>query len=233
MLSSDTEVKGTVNISEIFYSVQGEGLYTGVPTIFIRFQGCTLGCVWCDTKYTWKHEEELGLSYIDVLKKVKNLHKESAKKPMICITGGEPLEQPVQFADLVKKFHDLDYSIEVETSGLVPVPFSLDQYVESWVVDFKSPSSKTPREPVLGDFQSFRHQDQLKCVVKNETDLKAVQTALENNYFRGTVLISPFNPIKGTNSPEWMERCAEFCKTYGYRLSLQTHKFIWGAKRGV
>ena len=233
-MSSDVLVEqGTVNISEIFYSIQGEGIYTGEPTVFIRFQGCTLGCVWCDTKYTWKHEEEKGMSYTEVLKKVWQLHKKSDKKPMICITGGEPLEQPEQFGHLVQKLHSLDYSIEVETSGLVPVPFWYDQYVDSWVVDFKGPSAKTPKSPILEDFIHFSHQDQLKCVVKNEKDLKAVELVLHNNYFRGTVLISPFNPIKGTSDIEWMERCTEFCKDYGYRLSLQTHRFIWGAKRGV
>jgi 7-carboxy-7-deazaguanine synthase len=228
-----TEERGTVNISEIFYSVQGEGLYTGEPTVFVRFQGCTLGCVWCDTKYTWKHEEENGMSYIEVLNRVWGLHKKSDRKPMICITGGEPLEQPEQFAYLVKKFHALDYSIEVETSGLVPVPFEYDQFVDSWVVDFKGPSAEVKKSPVLSDFTHFRHQDQLKCVVKDQEDLNAVRLVLQDNYFRGTILISPGNPIKGVSSTEWMEKCAEFCKQHGYRLSLQTHKFIWGAKRGV
>ena len=233
-MSSDVLVEqGTVNISEIFYSIQGEGIYTGEPTVFIRFQGCTLGCVWCDTKYTWKHGEEKGISYMEVLNKVWELHKKSAKKPMVCITGGEPLEQPEQFSHLVKKLHALDYSIEVETSGLVPVPFEHDQYVDSWVVDLKLPSSKSNKTPVFEDLNKFRHQDQLKCVVKNEKDFEALSLVLEEYYFRGTILISPFNPIKGTSNQEWMERCAEYCKQHGFRLNLQTHKFIWGAKRGV
>ena len=168
-----------------------------------------------------------------MLNTVWELHRQSAKRPMICITGGEPLEQPEQFAYLVQKLHQYDYSIEVETSGLLPVPFEHDQYVESWVVDLKLPSSKSNKTPVLEDLDKFRHQDQLKCVVKNERDLDAVQLVLQDYYFRGTILISPFNPIKGTSGQEWLERCAEFCKRHGYRLSLQTHKFIWGAKRGV
>ena len=227
-MSSDT-----VNISEIFYSIQGEGIYTGEPTVFVRFQGCTLGCDWCDTKYTWKHEVENGMTYTEVLNEVWELHRKSGSRPMICITGGEPLEQPDQFDYLVKKFHQYDYKIEVETSGLLPVPFKHNQYVDSWVVDFKTPSSKTPKTPILSDFEHFRQEDQLKCVVKNEKDLNAVEVVLQDNYFRGTILVSPGNPVKGTASQEWMERCAEFCKLYGYRLNLQTHKFIWGAKRGV
>jgi len=226
-----------VNISEIFYSVQGEGNYTGEPTVFVRFQGCTLGCTWCDTKYTWKHDTEQYHSFQEVLDTVSKFHNtknsSSIKKPWICITGGEPLEQPEAFSGLVRKLHEQNYNIEVETSGLVPVPFDLNEYVESWVVDLKCPSAKANKEPVYSDFSSFRHQDQLKCVVKTERDLNFVEARLADNYFRGTVLISPWNPIKGTTENEWLQRCAEFCKKYQYKLNLQTHKYIWGAKRGV
>jgi 7-carboxy-7-deazaguanine synthase len=222
-----------VNISEIFYSVQGEGLYAGEPTIFVRFQGCTLGCTWCDTKYTWDHDKLQYWTCDEVIAKVEKLHKKCNKKPMICITGGEPLEQLEQFCYLAMRFHDLAYIVEVETSGLIPIPFKQDQFVDSWVVDLKTPSSRVEKAPVFSDLGELRNQDQLKCIVKNERDLEAVKLTLQDYYFRGTVLISPYNPIKGISNSEWMERCAEFCKDNGFRLNLQLHKFIWGAKRGV
>jgi len=222
-----------VNISEIFYSVQGEGTYTGEPTIFVRFQGCTLGCVWCDTKYTWDHDRENFYTCKEVVVEVQKFTKDRSFLPMICITGGEPLEQPEEFHKLVYELSRLDYDIEVETSGLVPVPFDLNRYIDSWVVDLKLVSAKAHKTPVWDDLNSFRPEDQLKCVVKDQKDLKTVKTVLSEFDFKGTILISPWNPIKGTSDTKWMEECAEFCKDYGYRLNLQTHKFIWGAKRGV
>ena len=84
-----------INIAEIFYSVQGEGTFTGVPTVFIRLQGCSLGCTWCDTKYTWQELKVGTATNTDaVLEEVEKLHPSlrTSPKPMICITGGEPLQ---------------------------------------------------------------------------------------------------------------------------------------------
>lgn len=231
-MSSNIE-ENLVNISEIFYSIQGEGVYTGEPTIFVRFQGCSLGCTWCDTKYTWDHSKDNLWTTEEIVSKLRRYSSHLKSLPMICITGGEPLEQPKQFDKLVHKFSKLEYDIEVETSGLVSIPFELNDYIDSWVVDLKLPSAKANRSPIYTDIPLLRPQDQLKCVVKDELDMETVHKVLEEYDCQGTVLISPWNPIKGTSNTDWIEKCVEFCKSRSYRLSLQSHKFIWGAKRGV
>ena len=225
-----------INIAEIFYSVQGEGLYTGVPTVFIRLQGCSLGCTWCDTKYTWQ-ELKVGTAtnINNVLEEVERLHPslKRAPKPMICITGGEPLEQPRAFSHLVRELSERKYCIEVETSGLVKIPFDLNEHITSWVVDLKCPSSEVYRRPIVMDLVKLRMNDQLKCVVANKADLDYVDKTLTHNYCTGKILVSPLTDYRGAQDADWVEQCVEYCKNRGYRLSMQTHKFIWGAKRGV
>ena len=97
-------------ISEIFYSVQGEGLLQGLPFVFVRFSGCNLRCKWCDTKYAWKNGKEMEVKDI-----VEKIEKFGCKR--VCFTGGEPYLQDIDviFKILKKK----DYWVSVETNGTV------------------------------------------------------------------------------------------------------------------
>ena len=230
-MSSDYPAE--VNISEIFYSVQGEGLYAGEPTVFVRLQGCSLGCCWCDSKYTWSNRKSNTKSINEIVREVEDLHSKAARKPWICITGGEPLEQPEAFHDLATTFHSLDYKIEVETSGLVPIPFDDNDLIDSWVVDLKCPDAEANKDPVLEDLDRLRDQDQLKCVVLSMRDVDFIEDTLSKVDCSANVLISPVASNDSLFSDGLMKTCAEFCKKHSYRLSLQTHKVIWGVKRGV
>ena len=225
-----------MNISEIFYSVQGEGVYTGVPMVFVRFQGCSLGCVWCDSKYTWGKESTHALgemSLTQVLTKVRKLSRPKTK--WVCITGGEPLEHMQDFIPLVIALGEEDYRIEVETSGLITLP-SWDTrvwfHVNSWIPDLKCPGSQTNKQPILEDLLRLRKEDQLKCVVTGSRDLNFVKETLMYYPTEAQVLISPVFNGRGLDK-ELAKMCVEWCLKEGWRLSLQTHKFIWGDKRGV
>ena len=98
-----------MKINEIFYSLQGEGKWTGLPTIFLRTAGCNLRCVYCDTKYAYDSGKEMNEEEI-----IKEISKYSCKS--ICITGGEPLLQDgvLDFIDVLLKN---DYNICFETNG--------------------------------------------------------------------------------------------------------------------
>lgn len=100
----------TYKISEIFYSIQGEGLLQGLPFIFIRFSGCNLKCNWCDTKYAWKDGKEMTEK--EILKKIE---KFNCKR--ICFTGGEPYLQKIEF--LFKFLKKKNFWISVETNGTI------------------------------------------------------------------------------------------------------------------
>src|SRR5712691_11347972 len=119
-------------IAETFYSIQGEGATVGVPAIFVRLQGCSVGCQWCDTKYSWDPNagREVELSA---------LLEELAAFPCrrVVITGGEPLESPI-FTPLVSALKERHYTIEVETSGTLAAPrLQIDQ----WNVSLKLTNS--------------------------------------------------------------------------------------------
>lgn len=221
-----------MKISEIFSSIQGEGVYTGVPMIFVRFQGCSLACVWCDSKYTWSETSKHSLGELTLQQVRGQVSKLVNKTEWVCITGGEPLEQLQDFENLVYELHADGYKIEVETSGLIPIPSGDIFYmVDSWIPDLKGPSSQVIKQPILSDLARLRPQDQLKCVVSNFGDLHFVDSTLLKYPTQATVLISPaFNPLLNA---QLTKLCSDFCIRKGYRLSLQTHKFIWGEKRGV
>src|SRR5436309_1703654 len=141
-----------LRVSEVFASVQGEGVSVGTPSIFVRLQGCSVGCAWCDTKYSWAagggHETTLEalLAQMTALK-VEN----------VVITGGEPLEHPA-FAPLVNALRAAGYRIEVETAGTVTPP---DVPVDQWNVSLKLAHSGVAADARLRPeaIAAFRERD--------------------------------------------------------------------------
>lgn len=107
----------TYRINEIFYSLQGEGYWTGTPAVFLRFSGCNLKCPFCDTDFaaaTAMTEDEL----INALKEV------SAECRRVIVTGGEPALQLDEA--LVQRLHKEGYTIHIETNGTRPLPEGID-----------------------------------------------------------------------------------------------------------
>jgi 7-carboxy-7-deazaguanine synthase len=121
-------------ISEIFKSIQGEGMYLGVPQVFVRFYGCNLSCSYCDTKLTFFEE----LSLIDVVRKIE-LHKDYHS---VSITGGEPLCQIEFVRELAKLLHDSGHKVYLETNGVLWENLAkVIDYVDIVAMDFKLPST--------------------------------------------------------------------------------------------
>jgi 7-carboxy-7-deazaguanine synthase len=101
-------------ISEIFYSLQGEGRLTGVPSVFIRTSGCNLRCKWCDTPYASWHPEGEKMSVAQIL---ENIAPHPARH--VVLTGGEPMVAP-GIHELAAALHAANYHITIETSGTIP-----------------------------------------------------------------------------------------------------------------
>ncbi len=229
-----------MKISEIFYSIQGEGRNMNVPTVFIRFQGCNLnpGCTWCDTKYARMD----GGTEMDVDQIMAHPDYVAAKcqsngrQKRVCITGGEPLFHKKDVKSLVEHIHSRDKAqIEIFTNGSQPVP-QWCNLVSTFVVDVKCPSSGV-ESVAFPDWFRMRPFDQVKFVVADEKDIDYVKELHPDELCRPEVVISPMIPVTiqrpGPEELKWAFRVIEFCKEYGYRFSLQMHKQLWGNKRGV
>lgn len=104
-------------INEIFYSLQGEGHWTGTPMVFVRFCGCNLACPFCDTDFRYGKSMDIK----EILEEVENI---SGPCRRICVTGGEPsLQIDSEFIDT---FHSNGYTIHIETNGTKALPEGID-----------------------------------------------------------------------------------------------------------
>jgi len=227
-----------MKVSEIFFSLSGEGIHAGIPTVFVRLTDCNLRCDFCDTQYAFEGGEEMDI--YRVVERVRKLRRGG----WVLITGGEPLLQLSgvhKEVGLVIQLKYEGYRVEIETNGSIDPP-SYFKSVDCWSVDVKCPSSGSS----YGTFKTkwlkrMRKRDQLKFVVGTEEDLNFVRGFLNGTKLRPTVLISPIisnspNSLAGDvlmSQRPWLQRVAEFCKEQNVRMSLQLHRIIWGNRRGV
>lgn len=220
-----------MRISEIFESIDGEGLLTGTPVTFIRTVGCNLTCPYCDSKYTWgkgdSTSKEMSVEEIvEVVEKFGHKH--------ITLTGGEPLIQDIEeIKDLIRKCHSNIFNIE--TNGAVDiVPLMKDTVFGGRVfftVDYKSLSSGQNGKMLKRNFDIVRPgKDCVKCVVSNIEDMADYVKAME-----GVNCIKYISPCFGAIEPyEIVDFLLKEHLENNFRVQLQIHKFIWDPdKRGV
>ena len=214
-----------MEISEIFYSIEGEGIEIGRSEIFIRLTGCNLRCTWCDTKYALGNGKEMEIGKI-----IREVSKYPCKS--VSITGGEPLLQKKELLELVKQLKALDYWIQINTNGTI-FDEEIFDLVNLITMDCKCPSSGMKSD--LGVLRKtknlFSPKSQFKFVIANEEDYR---------YAKNIVLSILNGRAKIIFQPEWASRkfvkkLVEFVKNDGLnvRMILQQQKMIWGPKRGV
>jgi 7-carboxy-7-deazaguanine synthase len=141
-----------LNITEIFYSLQGEAREVGLPTIFIRLTGCPLRCTYCDTEYAFKGNNPISIS--DIIDEIKQYNTR-----YVCVTGGEPLAQincHILLDTLVKD----QYLVSLETSGSIDIG-EINPGV-SIVMDLKTPSSNESSQNLYENVAKLQAKDQLK-----------------------------------------------------------------------
>ncbi|MBS4066741.1 MAG: 7-carboxy-7-deazaguanine synthase QueE [Chitinophagaceae bacterium] len=194
---------------ESFYTLQGEGFHQGRAAYFIRLGGCDVGCVWCDVKDSWDATKHPEFTIEEIVAKAKEETKNTTHKPIVVITGGEPLMHNLDA--LTAALHNAGYQTNIETSGAHPLSGEWD-----WIC--LSPKKfKAPLPEVVP------HAHELKVVIFNKTDFAwAEQYAAQ---------VSP--QCKLYLQPEW-EKAAqvtpliiEYIKANPqWELSLQVHKYI-------
>ncbi len=213
-----------MRVSEIFFSLQGEGIYIGAPTVFVRLYGCDLRCEWCDTMYAVEGGEFRTMSVSEVVERVEGLRCKT-----VCITGGEPLLQEEEVTELAAILLKGGYHILLETSGHMEPPpvFFDDGCVIS--LDCKCPGSAMESSTDFGLFRKLGEKDQLKFVIKDEADYLYAKGVLREHPTKACVV---FQPVGGTEM-KWIADRVLRDKMRGVRVLPQLHKLIWGNKRGV
>lgn len=239
-----------LNISEIFLSVQGEGKYLGIPSIFIRTSGCNLRCSWCDTPYTsWQPEKNI-MNIDEILTEVDRLA--SGSHYHIVVTGGEPYLQP-EITTLLDHLATLGFVTTVETNATIfreaPASlFSLSPKLRNSTPSSPEKWSRKHEEErinlqAIHDFIVYASQNdldyQLKFVVESETDLEEIQDLLKRLQTDYDIFVPSDNVIlmpQGRSSTETHQRyltLVDLCLKYNFRLTPRLHVDIWGDKRGV
>ena len=210
-----------MRVTEIFFSIQGEGSRAGRPCVFVRFTGCDLRCDYCDTAYAFHGGAEMTRAQIlDAL----------ARHPtrFVLLTGGEPLLQK----DLPALVHDLidaGYEVAIETHGQRPLDELPPAVIR--IVDVKTPGSGEPATD-LAYLDRLMPHDEVKFVVCSEDDFRwSEKIVLERRLTeRVEVLFSPaWGTVDAKDLARWLLESG-----LDARLSLQIHKVVWGpATRGV
>jgi 7-carboxy-7-deazaguanine synthase len=206
---------GNLKVNEIFLSVQGEGLSSGFPTIFVRFTGCNLRCSYCDTVYSYN--DGVDMSPEEILEEIKKLHYNR-----VCLTGGEPLLQK----DIKKLLKILDgYTVTIETNGSIKLNcLDLSNRKYTFVMDIKTPSSGCSREMMLDNFKLLEDRDEIKFVIGDREDYEWSKNIIFKFYKKGTITFSPvYNKIDCAQMVKWL-----LDDRLDVRFQLQLHKFIWG-----
>jgi len=209
-----------MNINEIFYSIQGEGKWTGLPNIFIRTTGCNLRCSFCDTKYAYDDGTEISME--DIVKSVSNY-----PCTCVCITGGEPLLQD-EIENLIDVLLKKDYNICLETNGSINVaPFSSKKSLMI-SLDIKCPSSNMHEKMHFNNIPLLDGGDQLKFVIKDKNDYNYAKDIVKKYEPKCSIFFQPAWGTDATNLAEWI-----LADRLNVKLGLQIHKILWGDKRGL
>lgn len=165
----------TLLINSVYRATEGEGIHIGIPQIFVRFQGCHIGCVNCDSKETWEFDPAFTKSLDEVMEQVETLSQNIIKR--VSITGGDPLHPShiPSLVALIKELKARDYYLNIEAAGTRIVKEVFDQ-VDFISYDFKTPSTqvRTSKDLLLRFIQEYGHKAQIKAVVSDKKDFEAV-----------------------------------------------------------
>lgn len=226
-------------ISEIFYSVQGEGRLIGVPSVFIRTSGCNLRCVWCDTPYTSWQPEGTKWTVSAILHQIRKYYSR-----YVVITGGEPLLAR-EIEALTAALKGAGYHVTTETAATLFKPVVCDLISMSPKL-----SHSTPWEKQNGKFARTHEQRrlnleviqqyvdgydyQLKFVADRPSDFNEIREILRRlrNVDPARVLVM----AQGTTSKEVREKApwiVELCKQHGFAYTPRLHIDLFGNRRGT
>lgn len=215
-------------VNEIFETIQGEGNYTGTPSIFLRLQGCPVGCSWCDTKHTWEIQPELLIQLGDTTaKKADSDHWASSdaagilalfvergyRARHVVITGGEPCMYDLN--PLCELLHQHGFSTQIETSGT----FEILAPKDTWV-------TVSPKVNMKGGYpvltSCLERANEIKHPVAMEKHVEELKELLQTFDTKGKYIY--LQPI--SQKAKATKLAIEACMANNWRLSVQVHKYL-------
>ncbi len=215
--------RSVVKVSELFFSIQGEGSRAGLPSTFLRLSGCRLRCRWCDTTYAFGPGRSESLAQLET----QILTQGAAR---VCITGGEPLLQRnvVPLVDRLIAHHGLD--VAVETGGDQDV--SILPREAAIILDVKLPGSGMQQRMDPENLARIGSADEVKLVVCDREDYEVARDLIRGRLrgFPGGILMSAVHgELEAGTLADWI-----LADRLDLRLQIQLHKHLWpGAERGV
>ncbi|RTZ14523.1 7-carboxy-7-deazaguanine synthase QueE [Vibrio aquaticus] len=216
-------------INEMFETIQGEGVFTGVPSVFVRLQECPVGCAWCDTKQTWDATPSDERPLKEILKKtedsptwcsvtaddiVNEYKSQGYTAKHIVITGGEPCIYDL--LPLTQAFEAIGCQCQIETSGTSEVQTS----DETWVTVSPKVAMKG-KLPVLDS--ALLRANEIKHPVATQKDIDQLDELLCRAGVTDSTTIA-LQPI--SQKPRATQLCIDVCVARNWRLSIQTHKYL-------
>ena len=211
--------------AQIFETVQGEGAFLGAPAFFIRLQGCSVGCYFCDEKESWKHDKNFQeFSSEEIIIKLKEMNHQLKR---VVITGGEPTEQDL--SDLISKLVKEGYRVHIETAATGEFTEALfKSYEDNEGTEQRAWITCSPKElysKKLAHENVWNECAELKFVVSNEDSEKYIKDVILEKYRKSGLIYL---------TPDWFdfdankERVMKLVSVHPERLraGIQAHKYL-------
>ncbi len=209
-----TKLIKMLKVNEIFYSIQGESSYSGLPCVFVRLTGCNLRCSYCDTTYAFFDGVRFSIGEV-----MSEISKYNCK--LLQITGGEPLLQKETPA-LIKNALEEGYSVLVETNGSLDIG-AIDEKAII-IMDIKCPSSGEADKNLFSNISKLREKDEVKFVIGGRKDYEWGKEIVGKYHLlsRCKILLSPiYGKLEPSKLAEWILE-----DKLNVRLQLQIHKYL-------
>lgn len=232
-------------VNEVFLSLQGEGKYTGTPSIFYRFSSCNLRCAWgsnlCDTPTTSWNSEGTKTTVLEAVEKINELDPNCEH---IVVTGGEPFLYSEELEQLCFILKEQNKIITVETNATIYHNVRADLISMSPKLSSSTPTKEQDPKwsvrhekdrlnlDVIRKFQRS-HQIQVKFVISNESDLEEVLTIKEEVPIPKQKIVLMPEGIDEKDLKDKEQWLSKFCIKNGYRYSDRLHIRLWGNQRGT
>lgn len=215
-----------LKLSEIFFSVQGEGTRAGMPCTFVRLHGCGLRCSYCDTPYALDHRTGGEWTRFEAI--IEAVRANPTR--FVEFTGGEPLEQPAVH-ELMRELLDMSYTVAVETGGHVDISTCDPRVIR--IMDLKTPSSGMMKRNRMENIAHLGANDEVKFVCGSMEDYEWAREVIREHALSERTAAVLISPVFGAVEPvALVERI--LADGLDVRFQLQMHKFIWEPdRRGV